>query len=67
MSYEDQLIRESTGEGLPSWFEVHEDYEPNPDESETNVEKFDREIGLDQESAESWRKRWEAEQLDKAK
>ncbi len=26
MSYEDQLIRESTGEGLPSFSEAHEDY-----------------------------------------
>lgn len=31
----------------------------------TNVERFDKEIGLDQESAASWRKRWEAELKDK--
>ncbi len=31
---------------------------------ETHVQKFDREIGLDQSSADSWRKRWEAELKD---
>jgi hypothetical protein len=31
---------------------------------ETHVQKFDREIGLDQSSADSWKKRWEAELKD---
>ncbi len=32
---------------------------------ETHVQKFDREIGLDQSSAESWEKRREAELKDR--
>ncbi len=32
---------------------------------ETHVQKFDREIGLDQSAAASWTKRWEAELKDR--
>ncbi len=32
---------------------------------ETHVQKFDREIGLDQSSADSWKNRWEAELKDR--
>ncbi len=47
MSYEDQLIREATGEGLPSFSEAHEDYfeqgeaetlEATPEATEPRIE-----------------------------
>ncbi len=39
MSYEDQLIREATGEGLPSFQEAHEDYF-----SDETLEAEDRDV-----------------------
>ncbi len=39
MSYENQLIREATGEGLPSFSEAHEDYF-----SDETLEAEDRDV-----------------------
>jgi hypothetical protein len=39
VSYEDQLIREATGEGLPSFSEAHEDYF-----SDETLEAEDRDV-----------------------
>lgn len=52
MSYENQLIRESTGEGLPSFSEVHEDY--FSDETLEDVgENVDNETGETRRTADN--------------